>query len=87
MHALATSPALPVLVYSSGLGWQVLGHARTEAAARRIVMRELPQSSRVLVERYGFKVGVARRTALQRELNGGPEGFIWDVFLNTSRGA
>jgi hypothetical protein len=70
---------LPVLNYSAGAGWHSWGNARTEAAARRIVTANLPASSRSLVNTYGFRVTVTLRTALQRELNGGPDGFVWSV--------
>jgi hypothetical protein len=49
------------------------------AAASRIIRANLPASSKSLVENYGFKLTVTRRTALQRELNGGPDGYVWSV--------
>ncbi len=79
----AATPAdgltLPVLTYATGEGWQSLGSATSVEGARRIVRRHLPTSSRVLVDQHGFKLTVFRRTDLQRELNGGPDGFVWSV--------
>jgi hypothetical protein len=48
------------------------------AAARRVVTANLPDSSRALLK-CGFKLMVSRRTPLQVELNGGPEGFVWSM--------
>jgi len=88
MKALPTFPALPdarveaslpVLNYSTGAGWHSWGQARTEEAARRIIKANLPASSRSLVDTYGFKLTVSRRTAQQRELTGGPDGYVWSV--------
>lgn len=70
--------SLPVLNYSTGAGWHSWGQARSVAAARRIITANLPASSKALLK-YGFKVTVTRRTALQRELNGGPDGYVWNV--------
>lgn len=69
---------LPVLNYSTGAGWHSWGQARSVEAARRIITANLPASSKALLK-YGFKVIVTRRTALQRELNGGPDGYVWNV--------
>ena len=69
---------LPVLNYSTGAGWHSWGQARSAAAAKRIITANLPAHARSLLK-YGFKVTVARRTPLQRELNGGPDGFVWSV--------
>lgn len=75
----STQGALPVLSYSTGAGWHSWGQARTVEAARRIVKANLPASARSLVERYAFQLTVTRRTELQRELNGGPDGYVWCV--------
>lgn len=83
-HALPGTPAprsdpqLPVLNYATGAGWHSWGRVRSLAAARRVIAANLPDSSRALLK-YGFKVIVARRTALQLELNGGPDGFVWSM--------
>lgn len=71
---------LPVLNYSTGAGWHSWGQAKSIAGARRIIKANLPSSASVLLKKqYGFKLTVSRRTALQRELNGGPDGFVWNV--------
>ncbi|WP_157639965.1 hypothetical protein [Burkholderia ubonensis] len=75
--ALVDAP-LPVLNYSTGAGWHSWGQARSVAAAKRIVQANLPASAKSLLK-YGFKVTVTRRTPMQRELNGGPDGFVWSV--------
>lgn len=69
----------PVLNYSTGAGWHSWGQARSLAAATRIVKANLPDSSRSLVDRCGVKLTVSRRTELQRELNGGPAGYVWSI--------
>lgn len=71
--------SLPVLSYSPGGGWHSWGQARSLAAATRIVKANLPDCARSLVHKYGFKLTVWRRSELQRELNGGPEGYVWSV--------
>jgi hypothetical protein len=71
--------ALPVLNYSTGAGWHSWGDARSLTAAKRIIKANLPASARSLVNTYGFQLTVTRRTALQRELNGGPDGYVWSV--------
>jgi hypothetical protein len=76
--ASRTDPHLPVLNYSTGAGWHSWGQVRSLAAARRVIAANLPDSSRALLK-YGFKLMVARRTALQLELNGGPDGFVWSM--------
>jgi len=75
----ARGTSLPVLNYSTGAGWHSWGRARSLAGATRIVKANLPDGSRSLVEQYGFQLTVSRRTELQRELNGGPEGYVWSV--------
>lgn len=70
--------ALPVLNYSTGSGWHSWGQAKSARSAQRIVEENLPSNARSLLK-FGFKVTVSRRTALQRELNGGPDGFVWSV--------
>lgn len=70
---------LPILSYHSGNGWAVLGHARTVESAARVIRGTLGESSRRLLDRHGFKLAVQRRTDLQRELNGGPDGFIYSI--------
>ncbi len=78
MPSNAITP-LPVLAYATGAGWTVLGHAKSLSAARKVAQAALSDSAKVLIARYGFKLQVARRSALQVELNGGPEGYIWSV--------
>jgi len=75
----AQSKILPVLSYATGAGWQVVGQAKSLSAAKRVVKELLPDSSRTLINRYGFKLSVTMRTDLQRELNGGLEGYVWSV--------
>ena len=71
---------LPVLNYSTGAGWHSWGQAKSIEGARRIIKENLPSSASALLNKgYGFKLTVTRRTALQRELMGGPDGFIWNV--------
>lgn len=70
---------LPVLSYATGAGWAELGRARSPEQARNIVLAHLGDASKSLVKNYGFQVYVDRRTPLQRELNGGPDGYIWSV--------
>lgn len=74
-----TGSVLPVLSYATGAGWCAVGHARSPAGARRVIRALLPDSSRSLIERYGFQLLVSERTPLQQELNGGPAGYIWSV--------
>ncbi len=75
-HAQQT---LPVLSYATGAGWATLGFATSPESARRLVMKIIDDASKSLVEKYGFKVVVGRRTDLQRELNGGPDGYVWSI--------
>lgn len=75
----STQEALPVLAYSTGAGWATLGQASSPKAARAIVLRYLSDASLSLVKNFGFEVLVSRRTELQRELNGGPEGYVYSV--------
>ena len=70
---------LPVLSYATGAGWATLGFAASPGSAKRLVMKILDDASRNLVEKFGFKVFVGRRTDLQRELNGGPDGYVWSI--------
>ncbi|MBU9199859.1 hypothetical protein KTD31_00400 [Burkholderia multivorans] len=74
----AFSTALPVLNYSTGAGWHSWGQAKSVQAARRIVTANLPANARSMLQ-YGFEVKVFRRTELQRELNGGPDGYVWSL--------
>jgi hypothetical protein len=71
--------ALPVLSYHTGAGWATLGHAVSPEGARTVVMRNLSDASLSLVKKHGFSVAVARRTPLQLELNGGPDGYVFSV--------
>lgn len=75
----AQAQALPVLSYHTGAGWATLGFAKSPEGACAVVMRTLSDPSLKLVKNHGFKVNVARRTPLQLELNGGPDGFIYDI--------
>ncbi len=71
---------LPILSYHTGAGWAQHGHAATVQQATRFIRRNLlGDSEKNLIEKHGFQLSVQRRTELQRELNGGPEGFIWGV--------
>jgi hypothetical protein len=70
---------LPILSYHTGNGWAVLGHARSTESAARVLRKTLGESSRRLLERHGFTLNVQRRTELQRELNGGPDGYIYTI--------
>lgn len=79
MSASAQNDKLPVLSYSTGAGWHTLGFARTVQSARRVVNQAISDASKSLVNRCGFDVQVWRRTELQRELNGGPDGFVYSV--------
>ncbi len=71
--------SLPVLSYHTGSGWATLGFATSPAGARTIASRFIGDAAQSLVKLHGFQVTVARRTALQRELNGGPDGYIFSV--------
>ncbi|MBK3780071.1 hypothetical protein G3A43_07360 [Paraburkholderia aspalathi] len=71
--------SLPVLSYHTGAGWATLGFAKSVVAARTIARRHIGDAAESLVKNFGFEVQVARRTALQRELNGGPDGYIFCV--------
>lgn len=75
----AQTRALPVLSYHTGGGWATLGMAKSPGGARAVVMRTLSDPSLQLVKNHGFEVTVARRTPLQRELNGGPDGYIFSI--------
>jgi glycine/D-amino acid oxidase-like deaminating enzyme len=71
--------SLPVLSYHTGAGWSTLGFARSPVAARVIALRHIGDPAESLVKKFVFEVHVARRTPLQRELNGGPDGYIFSV--------
>lgn len=71
--------ALPILSYHTGAGWAEHGRATSPAGAKRQIMRLLSDASLNLVRRHGFELVVAERTALQRELNGGPKGYVWSI--------
>lgn len=70
---------LPVLNYATGAGWGVLGHASSLSSARKVILANLSAGDKSLINTYGFKLGVSLRTPLQRELNGGPEGYVWCI--------
>lgn len=70
---------LPVLSYATGAGWATIGFATTPESARKLIMKTIDDASKSLVEKFGFKVIVGRRTELQRELNGGPDGYVWSI--------
>ena len=74
--------SLPVLNYSTGSGWQTLGFANSAESARRLIKKTVSDHSKSLVESHGFSIWVQRRTDLQIELNGGPEGFIYSIGKN-----
>ena len=57
----------------------MLGTAHSVQGATRIVRKHLAIDSRMLLERHGFELHVFRRSALMRELNGGPDGFVWSI--------
>lgn len=71
--------ALPVLSYSTGAGWQVLGHASCEEGAEQVVLRTAGDATLSLIRKHDFHILVNRRTALHRELNGGPDGYVFSV--------
>jgi hypothetical protein len=77
--AVKKEEALPVLSYHTGSGWSTLGFATSPKGARTVASRFIGDAAQSLVKQHGFKVTVARRTALQRELNGGPDGYIFSV--------
>jgi hypothetical protein len=77
--AVQTQESLPVLSYHTGAGWSTLGFAASLEGARTVASRFIGDAAQNLVKKHGFKVTVARRTALQRELNGGPDGYIFSV--------
>lgn len=76
---MADQKKLPVLAYSTGSGWDVVGYASTLSSARKVIRAHLSDGAKSLINTYGFKIGVSLRTPLQRELNGGPEGYIWSL--------
>ena len=76
---MSTAQALPVLSYATGSGWQTHGYARSIAGAKAIIRKVLSDGSRQLIERHSFQLSVGRRSDLQVELNGGPQGFIWSI--------
>jgi hypothetical protein len=84
--AIGKQEALPVLSYHTGAGWTTLGFARTPEAARTIARRHIGDGGESLVKKFGFKVCVERRSLLQIELNGGPDGFIFSVGKEVHRG-
>lgn len=75
-----TAKALPILSYHTGAGWAQHGVAKSVEQAERVIRRSLlSDSEKSLIKKHGFKLSVQQRTDLHRELNGGPEGFIWGV--------
>lgn len=70
---------LPVLTYSTGAGWEVLGYAKSAEAAKKVILRNIGDHSKKLLAVQGWVLSVAMRTSLQVELNGGPEGWIFGV--------
>lgn len=56
-------------------GLRELGAGR----ARKVIHTHLSDGTKSLINTYGFKLGVALRTDLQRDLNGGPAGYIWNI--------
>lgn len=75
----ANVEALPVLAYSTGAGWQTLGKATSLRGAASIAMRHLGDEALSLIKNHGFTLQVFRRTELQLELNGGPDGYVYSV--------
>lgn len=75
---------LPILSYHTGHGWATLGYAKSAESAGRVIRKTLGESSRRLLDRHGFTLTVQRRTELQRELNGGPDGFIYNIVKTIS---
>lgn len=74
--------ALPILSYHTGAGWAQHGFATTVEQAKRVITKLLSDAEKQLIAKHGFQLSVQRRTELQRELNGGPDGFIWGVGKN-----
>ncbi len=71
---------LPILSYHTSEGWTVHGYASSEAAARRFILKNvLADASLLLVRKYGFQLVVNERSELSRELNGGPNGYVWSI--------
>jgi hypothetical protein len=79
MNTTKEEKALPVLSYASGSGWSTLGMATSVEGAIAVASRFIGDAARNLVKHHGFKVTACRRTPLQRELNGGPDGYIFSV--------
>lgn len=75
--------ALPVLHYATGQGWTEVGTASTVEAARRVILKTIGDASLALMQFHSFTLNVRRRTELARELNGGPDGYIWDIGKTT----
>lgn len=72
--------SLPVLTYATGGGWSVHGYARDAQSARRMIKRKLlTDSEKSLINNHGFDLLVFRRSDVIREINGGPEGFVYSV--------
>lgn len=79
MNMNLNNAPLPVLSYHTGAGWATLGYATTVVGAKAVARRHIGDAAASLVKNYGFTVFVSLRTELQRELNGGPEGFVYSV--------
>ena len=68
---------LPVCANSTG--WPVIGYARNEQQARRVIKKNLGYNSKSLIGNYSFELSVWERTPFSIELNGGPRCFTWSV--------
>lgn len=76
----STEAALPILTYHTSIGWVIHGYAKTKRQAERFIRNNLlGDQSRSLLKNYGFTLSVYPRSDLSRELNGGPEGWAFDI--------
>lgn len=86
-NIMSSTQPLPILSYATGAGWTTHGHASTISGAAAIIKKIISDASNSLLKTHGFKLIVAKRTDLHRELNGGPAGFVWSIgkVVNTTR--
>lgn len=68
---------LPILYYSGG--WQTIGSAKSLKDATRKIRNQLSEASLRLLKVPGWTLRVQPRNSVSIDLNGGPQGYIWDI--------
>lgn len=66
-------------VCSNSTGWPIIGYAKTQEQATRVIKKCIGDDSHSLIKNHKFILSVWRRTPFAIELNGGPECFTYSL--------